>query len=72
MLVYRKYECVVMQMLYVWAEQLQLEVVCLIHRVLSYTECACCAYDPSVHLSVPSICFVYTFVCRKLSPHLRV
>ena len=23
----------------------------------------------SVHLSVPSICFVYVFVCRKLSPH---
>ena len=36
------------------------------------TECACCACDPSVHLSVPSICFVCVFVCRKLSPHLRV
>ena len=32
----------------------------------------CCVYDPSVHLSVPSIDFVYVFVCRKLSPHLRV
>ena len=27
---------------------------------------------PSVYLSVPSIGFVYVFVCRKLSPHLRV
>ena len=25
-----------------------------------------------VHLRVPSIGFVYVFVCRKLSPHLRV
>ena len=33
---------------------------------------ACCACDPSVHLSVPSMGFVYVFVCRKLSPHLRV
>ena len=24
-----------------------------------------------MHLSVPSIGFVYVFVCRKLSPHLR-
>ena len=28
----------------------------------------CCACDPSVHLDVPSI----GFVCRKLSPYLRV
>ena len=35
-------------------------------------ECACCACDPSVHLSVPSIGFVYVFVYRKLSPHLGV
>ena len=27
---------------------------------------------PSVNRSVPSIGFVYVFVCRKLSPHLRV
>ena len=27
--------------------------------------------DHSVHLSVPSICLIYVFVCRKLSPHLR-
>ena len=34
----------------------------------------CCyfACDPSVYLSVPSIGFVYVFVCQKLSPHLRV
>ena len=25
-----------------------------------------------VHLSVPSIVIVYVFVCRKLTPHLRV
>ena len=35
-------------------------------------ECAGCSCDPSVHLSVPSICFVCVFVCRKLSPHLGV
>ena len=29
--------------------------------------CVCCACDPSVHLSVHSIGFVYIFVCRKLS-----
>ena len=27
---------------------------------------ACCVCDPSVHLSVPSIGFVYVFVCLKL------
>ena len=48
------------------------EVLCWINRVWSSTECACYACDPSVHLSVPSICFVCVFVCRKLSPHLRV
>ena len=32
------------------------EVLCWIDR--SSTECACCACGPSVHLSVPSICFV--------------
>ena len=31
-----------------------------------------CMAHPSVHLSVPSICLVYVFVCRKLSPYLRV
>ena len=42
--------------------------LCWIDRVWSSTECACCTCD----LSIPSICFVYVFVCRKLSPHLRV
>ena len=28
-------------------------------------ECVCCACDPSVHLDVLSIGFVYVFVCRK-------
>ena len=45
------------------------DVLCWIDRVWSSTECAC---DPSVHLSVPSIGFVYVFVCRKLTSHLRV
>ena len=40
--------------------------------VWSSKECPCCACDHSVHLRVPSICFAYVFVCRKLSPHLRV
>ena len=35
-------------------------------------ECAYYACDPSVHLSVPSIGFVYIFVCRKLYHNLRV
>ena len=38
-------------------------------RVWSSKECAC---DTSVHLSGPYIGFVYVFICRKLSPHLRV
>ena len=32
----------------------------------SSKECACCVCDPSVHLSVPSIGFVYVFVCYLL------
>ena len=48
------------------------QVLCWIDRVWSSKECACCACDPSVHLRVPFIGFVYVFVCRKLSPHLRV
>ena len=39
------------------------EVLCWIDRVWSSTECACCACDPSVYLSVPSIClFVFLYV----------
>ena len=33
-------------------------VLCWIDLLWSSTECACCACDPSVHLSIPSICFV--------------
>ena len=29
----------------------------LLDRLCPSTECACCGCDPSVHLSVPSICF---------------
>ena len=32
----------------------------------------CCACDTNERLNAPSICFVCVFVCRKLSPHLRV
>ena len=45
------------------------EVLCWIDRVCCSKECAC---DPNVHLNVPSIGFVYVFVCRKLSPHLKL
>ena len=44
------------------------EVLCWIVYVWSSKECACCACDPHVHLSVPAIGFIYDFVCRKLSP----
>ena len=47
-------------------------VHCWIDYVWSSTECACCACDPSVYLSVSSIWFVCVFICRKLSPYLRV
>ena len=49
---------------------MSVEVLCWIDHVWYSKECACCACDPNVHLSVPSI--VYVFVCQKLSPHLRV
>ena len=49
-----------------------LEVLYWIDRVWTSKECACSACDLSVYLSVPSIGFVYVFVCLKLSPHLRV
>ena len=51
------------------------EVFYWIYHVWYSKEYACCACDPSVHLSVPSIGFVYVFVCRKshrMSHHLRV
>ena len=37
------------------------EVLCWIDSVWSSTECECCACDPSVHLSGPSIGFLYGF-----------
>ena len=43
-----------------------LEVVCLIDRVWSSKECACYACDPSVHLSVPSIFFLFLFALLML------
>ena len=49
-----------------------LEVLYWIDHVLSSIECVCCACGPSERLDAPSICFVYVFVCRKLSPHLGV
>ena len=47
-------------------------MLCWIDSVWTSRECVCCACDPSVHLSVPYIGFVYDFVYRTLSPHLRV
>ena len=44
-------------------------MLCWIDSIWSFEECACCACDPSVHLSVPSIGLV--FVCWKLCPRLR-
>ena len=41
-------------------------------RMVFQSICACCACGPSVYLIVPSIGFVYVFVCRQLSPLLRV
>ena len=47
-----------------------LDVFYWIDHVGSSIEYVCCACGPSVHLSVPSIGFVYVFVCQKLSHHL--
>ena len=46
------------------------EVLCWIDRAWSSKECVCYACDPSVHLNVPSI--DYVFVCRNLFLHLRI
>ena len=59
-------------LLKLWKCLVWVEVLCWIDREWSSKECTCCACAPSVHLSVPSIGFVYAFVCQKLSPHLRV
>ena len=50
----------------------RVEMLCWIDRLWSSKECAYCACDPCVHLSIASIGFVCVFVCLKLSPHLRV
>ena len=42
-------------------------MLCWTDCVWSSKEYACCACDPSVHLSAPSICFVYVLVYHKLS-----
>ena len=42
-----------------------LEVPCWIDGICSSKECVCCACDPSVHLGVLSIGFVYVCVYRK-------
>ena len=48
------------------------EVLCWIDRVWSSKECVGSACDPSVHIGIPSIRFIYVFECRKLAPHLRL
>ena len=48
-----------------------IDVISVGGGVRSSKECVCYACDPSVHPSVPSIVFIYVFVCRKLPPQLR-
>ena len=55
--------CSILWNCFVWVE-----VLCWTGHVWSSKECVCCACDSSVHLSVPSIGFV--FICRKLSPRV--
>ena len=47
-------------------------VLCWIDHVWCSKECECYACDPNERQSAPSMCFVFVFVCRKLSPHLGV
>ena len=42
-----------------------LDVLCWIDCGWSSNECECCVCEPSVHLSVPAIDFVYVVVCQK-------
>ena len=42
------------------------ELLCWIERIWSSKECACCACDPSVHLSVSSIGFVLCFCMSEV------
>ena len=41
-------------------------VLCWIDRVWSSKECTCCACDPNVHITVPSICFVCVFCMSEV------
>ena len=50
--------------LMLWKCLVWVEVLCWIDHVWSSTECACCACDPSVHLSVHFICL---FMCLYVS-----
>ena len=44
-----------------------LDRLCMVFKRMCVLFC-----DRSVHLSDPSICFVYVFACWKLFPYLRV
>ena len=48
------------------------EVLYWIDRVWSSKQCACCACDPSVHLRVHSIGFVYVSSFKSLRAGLQV
>ena len=62
--VYFLFWCLMLWRCLVWVE-----VLCWRDRVWYSKEYAC---DPSMYLSVPSIGFLYAFVCRKLSPHFLI
>ena len=47
------------------------KVFCWIDHVWSSKECVCCACDPSVHLDVPSICFVRVCVVSEVISTFR-
>ena len=49
-----------------------MEVLCWIYRVLSSNECAYCACDPSVHLSIPPIGFVYVFCMLEVISSFKI
>ena len=55
-----------MLLVVVWICLVWVVVLCWIDCVWSSKECACSACDPSVYLSVPSMCFICVFVCQKL------
>ena len=50
---------VVILLLMLWKCLVWVEVLCLIDRVSSSKECACCVCESSVHISGPFIGFVY-------------